>query len=291
MAARTLNVTFEGPGTDSGIPLEDLQKTFQHVQNAVRMTVVHLSGDEVARRGRPSNALRRASGLRLRGTAPGSLVAELALAPPEAGQPYGEDIGQRALEAILDFDGNGSVPTEAVDQLRSIGTDLSPEVSAVWLGDSRDRRRLRFECRRRRQRTSGRTEAAVLHGWLKMVNWDKRTAELHDGVGGHVSLRFDAGLDSEMVRLATRYVKVAGAGRFNDRGGWTSVSVDSISDTRSWDEPFDERLPAGQPGGAVFDPEAVVTAEEPFDVEDFIDAVHAGRDVSEPWAQDLSVQA
>ena len=48
--------------------------------------------------------------------------------------------------------------------------------------------------------------------------------------------------------------------------------------------------PVEQPRGAVFDPEAVVTAEEPFDVEDFIDAVHAGRDVSEPGAQDLSVQ-
>ena len=39
MTAKTLSVTFEGPGTDSGVPLEDLQKTFQHVQDAVRITV------------------------------------------------------------------------------------------------------------------------------------------------------------------------------------------------------------------------------------------------------------
>ena len=295
MDARLLSVTFEGPGADSGapldgVPLEDLQKTFKHVQNAVRMTVEHLSGSPVRRRGRPSNAVRQASALRLRGTAPGSLVAELTLPPPAEGPPSREDLGQRALEAILGFDGdqNGSVPPEAVSELRSIGADLSEEVGSVWLGDSLNRRRVRFECRPRRPRSSSSAEAAVLHGWLKVINWDQRTAQLHDSVGGRVSLRFGAELDDEMKRLATQYVKVTGTGRFKSHGGWRSVKVDSIRDTRSWDEPLDlgsfaEEPPAG------FDPQTVVTSAEPFDVGDFIGVIHEGRDVSEPWSRDRSV--
>ena len=287
MTARTLSVTFEGPETNRGVPLEDLQKTLQHVQNAVRITVEHLSGSDAPRRGRPSRVVRQASGLRLLGTSPGSLVAELTLAPPNEDQLFDYDIGQRALEAILnlDDDGDGSIPPAAVDQLRSIGADLSSEVSSVWLGDSRDRRRVRFECGGRPTRSPGSTEAAMLYGWLREVNWQKGTAQLHDNVGGYVALRFDSALDAEMVRLATRYVKISGTGRFNKLGGWTTVTVDDIHDTRSWDKPLDLESLAEGSAGTVFDPEAVVTTEEPFDVGDFIDAVHRGRDVSEPSPQ------
>ncbi len=129
----------------------------------------------------------------------------------------------------------------------------------------------------------------MLHGWLKMVNWEQTTAQLHDSVGGRVSLKFDAALDAEMKRLAGQYVKVEGTGRFNRQGRRTSVTVDSIRDTRSWDEPFDPRSPAKGSRGAVFDPRAVVTSEETFDVEDFISAIHEGRDVNEPWPRDLPV--
>ena len=289
MTAKTLSVTFEGPGTDSGVPLEDLQKTFGHVQAAVRITVEHLSGRDVPRGGRPSNAVRQASGLRLQGTTAGSLTAELTLPPPAEGQLFDDDIGQRALEAILCFDsdgdGNGSVPWEAADRLRSIGAGLSSAVSSVWLGDSRDKRRVRFECGSPRTRASGPTEAAVLYGWLREVDWESGTARLHNNLGEYVALRFDSALDDEMLRLATQYVKVSGTGRFNKHGDWTTVTVDDIRDTRSWDKPFDLSSLIEESSGTVFDPEAVVTTEEPFDVEDFIDAIHRARDVSEPWPQ------
>lgn len=291
MAARTLSVTFEGPGLDSGVPLEDLQKTLQHVQDAVRITVEHLSGNDVPRRGRPSNAVRQASGLRLRGTNPGSLTAELELAPPVENQLFDDDIGQRALEAILSLDGddggNGSVPPAAIDQLSSIGADLSSEVSSVWLGDSRDRRRVRFEHGGRPMRSSSPAEAAVLYGWLREVNWERGTAQLHDNISGYVALRFDSTLDAEMVQFATQYVKVSGAGRFNKRGDWTTVTVDSIHDTRPWDKLFRLESLMEESAGTAFDPDAVVITEEPFDVEDFIDAIHRGRDVSEPRQQGL----
>lgn len=291
MAARTLSVTFEGPGLASGVPLEDLQKTLQHVQDAVRITVEHLLGNDVPHRGRPSNAVRQASSLRLRGTSPGSLTAELELTPPVEHQLFDDDIGQRALEAILSLDGdgggNGSVPPAAIDQLDTIGADLSSEVKSVWLGDSRDRRRVRFEQGGRPIRSFSPTEAAVLYGWLREVNWEKGTAQLHDNVGGYVALRFDSAFDAEMVRLATQYVKVSGAGRFNKRGGWTTVTVDSIHDGRTWDKPFRLESLIKESTGTAFDPDAVVTTGEPFNVEDFIHAIHRGRDVSEPRQQGL----
>lgn len=291
MAVRTLSVTFEGPGMDSGVPVEDLHKTLQHVQDAVRVTVAYLSGGDVPRRGRPSNAIRQASSLRLRGTSPGSLTAELALAPPEEVEQNVDDVGQRALKAILSFAvDSGSIPRAAANHLRSIGTDLSADVESVWLGDARDRRQISFECRGRPARVASATEAAVLHGWLTMVNWATRKAQLHDSGGGNVALRFESALDDQMVKLATRYVKVKGAGRFDKRGRWTTVTVESIHDARSWDEPFDLKSLIEEPVGEAFDPKTVVTAEEPFDVEDFIDAIHRGRDVSEPWPQDLPVQ-
>ncbi|MDE0268368.1 MAG: hypothetical protein OXI96_04940 [Acidimicrobiaceae bacterium] len=305
MDARTLSVTFEGLRIDGGVPLEDLQKTFQHLQNAVRITVEHLSGNHSPRQGHSSNMTRQASHLRLRGTTPGSLVAELALAPPMEGRlfdDFDDDVGQHALEAILSYNGDadgsvppdgdadGLVPPAAVDQLRSIGSDLSSEVNSVWLGDSLDKRRVRLERRNRSPRSSAPIETAVLYGWLREVNWERRTAQLHDNAGGYVALRFDAAFDDEMVRLATQHVKISGSGRFNKHGVWTTVTVDTIHGTRSWDKPFDLNSLIEQSSGKVFDPEAMITTGEPFDVEAFIDTIHQGRDMSEPWPQDLQAQ-
>lgn len=287
MATRTLSVTFEGPGVGDGVPLDDLRKTLQHVQNAVRVMVDHLSGNDVPRRGRPSKALRQASSLRLRGTSPGSLTAELTLAPPVGIGQFVDDVGQRALNAILDFGvDNSFIPPAAADHLRSIGTDLSADVGSVWLGDARNRRLVLFECGGRPARSGSQTATAVLHGWLTMVNWDKKTAQLHDSADGNVRLRFDSALDDEMVRLATKYVKVTGTGRFDKRGGWRTVEVDSIHGTRSWETSFDLDSLMDESLHAVFDPEAVVTADEPFDVEDFIGVIHQGRDVGETGSQD-----
>ena len=287
MATRMLSVTFEGPGIGNGVPLEDLHRTLQHVQDAVRVTVDHLSGSDVPRRGRPSNAVRRASSLRMKGTSPGSLTAELALAPPAGAEQRVDDVGQRALKAILDFDvDSSSIPRAAADHLRSIGTDLSADVDSVWLGDARDRHLVLFECRDRPARTARLIETAVLHGWLTMVNWAKGTAQLHDSAGGNVALRFDSALDDQMVKLATKYVKVTGTGRLNKRGGWTTVAVDSIHNTKSWETPFDLDSLMDESLHAVFDPETVVTTDEPFDVEDFIGVIHRGRDVGEAGSQD-----
>ena len=128
-------------------------------------------------------------------------------------------------------------------------------------------------------KTSPGTDRALLHGWLKEVNWEKRTARLYDYSGKYVPLKFAPDFDADMLRLATRYVVVDGQGRLNGHGEWASVRVDAISATRSWDQPFDVDAFLNNPNLKVFDPEKMVTASEPFDVNEFIGIVREGREV------------
>ena len=79
----------------------------------------------------------------------------------------------------------------------------------------------------------GAMEKALLYGWLKEVNWDGRTARLHDADGGSVRLSFGPEFDIEMRRLATEYVEVRGRGRFDDRDEWVEVRVEQLNETRS----------------------------------------------------------
>ena len=123
-------------------------------------------------------------------------------------------------------------------------------------------------------------EDALLHGWLREVNWDKGTAQLHDYTREYVRLRFDAEMAEDMRRLATRYVEVRGRGSFNESGHWTNVKVEQIDGTRSWQEPFDLEGFLNDPNPKIFDSRRVVhidlTDEE---WEPFNHAIREGRDV------------
>ena len=120
---------------------------------------------------------------------------------------------------------------------------------------------------------------ALLHGWLKEVNWDKGTAQLHDVMGGFTRLVFDSALSQKMQRLATQFVEVRGSGRFNADDDWASVQVEGISGTPSGREPFDLDAVLKDPNPKRFDPDRMVTASEPFDVDEFVRVIHEGRDV------------
>jgi hypothetical protein len=122
-------------------------------------------------------------------------------------------------------------------------------------------------------------ETALLHGWLKEVNWDKGTAQLHDVLGGYTRLVFDSALSLDMQRLATQFVEVRGSGRFNADDDWASVQVEGISGTPSGREPFDLDAVLKDPNPKRFDPDRMVTASEPFDVDKFVRVIHEGRDV------------
>ncbi|MDE2668496.1 MAG: hypothetical protein OXI51_02450 [Chloroflexota bacterium] len=60
------------------------------------------------------------------------------------------------------------------------------------------------------------------------------------------------------------------------------MALDQSSKARSQQAPFDPEsfLSASTP--KLFDPDAVVTASEPFDVEEFLRIIRAGRDVAAP---------
>ena len=122
-------------------------------------------------------------------------------------------------------------------------------------------------------------ETALLHGWLKEVNWDKGTAQLHDVLGGYTRLVFDSALSLDMQRLATQFVEVRGSGRLDADDDWTSVHVEGISGTPSGREPFDLDAVVNDPNPKLFDPDRMVTAREPFDVDEFVRVIHEGRDV------------
>ncbi len=122
-------------------------------------------------------------------------------------------------------------------------------------------------------------EKALLHGWLREVNLHSKSARLHRHRNRHIRLRFDDSLADDMLRLETRYVEVRGRGRIDEHDRWGTVRVDEISGTGSWREPFDMDAFLNNPNPKIFEPEKLVTASEPFDVDEFVRVIHEGRDV------------
>ena len=273
-----LRVAFEGPRVgEDGVSLDDLRKTLEHVQKAMRLMVGDLAG--IRSRTRPPESLRRASGLRLIGTSPGSIVAELVVSRPHSRDSSGE-YSQKAIDRIVMWDpgDDRSLPASVADALLQIGSDLSSDIDVVRLCDPISGRYVTIPRKKTRRSVTSETPA-LLYGWLKAVNWDNRTAQLHRYRDGYVRLRFDASLSDDMRQFATRYVEVRGRGRFNMQGNWTTVRVEQISDTRSWREPFDLDAFLNDPNPKVFDTDKLVTASEPFDADEFNRIIRKGRDV------------
>ena len=249
------------------------------IQDAVRLMVQHL-GDREKGPGQPPKWIREQSTLRLVDIWPGSLIADLEIEAPTDGQPYLEDFGNRAIEALQEWDGTqaSTLPKDVEDTLHSTAAKLSDGVRLSF--GSRDNP-LRVEIPRRptaARKTRGLTEA-LLHGWLYEVNWDKGTAQLHDYSGEYVPLRFSEEFNEDMLRLATQRVEVRGRGRFNDSDRWTTVEVQQLNAAGSWSDPFDVETFLNDPNPKIFDPKKVVTTSEPFDVDEFIRGIREGRDV------------
>ncbi len=282
MPKNQLHITFEGPRVgEDGLAVGDLQKTLTHVQRALRLMVGHLMGADRSRQRKPSNLVRDHGALRLVRTSPGSFVAELKLSPPPGAQHGLLDCGARALNDILNWEGDQgpSLPQGVVNELMAVGNDLSAEIDLIRLGSPGAERSLTLT-RTTYIRDPGMSEEvnATLQGRLMMVNWKRRMAQLHSHGDDYVRLRFDAELDDDMQRLATQYVDVEGRGQFDGDGNWVVLHVEQLRETRSWSEPFDLDELLNDPNPKLFDPENVVRASEPFDVDEFIRAVREGRD-------------
>ena len=129
-----------------------------------------------------------------------------------------------------------------------------------------------------RERATSEEVDATLQGRLMMVNWNQRTAQLHNYGDDNIRLRFDAALDEEMQRFAMQYVEVTGRGQYDTHGRLAGFRVEQLKATRSWLEPFDPDKLLNAPNPKIFDPEQVVRASEPFDVDEFMRAIREGRD-------------
>ena len=282
--ATILFVTFEGAGVDKdGIGLDCLTDTLIAVQGAARI----VADDLAARSPDAANPPKwgRADiqrSMRLVSTRKGSFMAELKLESATNGAEPSDEFHSRALDALLKWDGYGDsdLPNEAVRILHGAHREIPMDVK-VWLGDEETPRMVEIKRVDYAVKTAtSEEERAVLHGWLKEVNWNRRTAQLHRyGVKGHVRLRFAESLDLEMVRLATRYVEVSGVGRFNANGDWTSIQVDEINAADSGGEPFDLDAFLNNPNPKIFRSEDIVRASEPFDVDAFNRSIREGRNV------------
>ena len=275
-----LLVTLDGPGIgESGVPLETFTAVLGRIQSAMRLMVGHLGGRQPSP-GQPPSWMRDQSRMRLTATRSGSFVAQLTLEPSRDGQSDMFGYGPRALGAILGWDGmeDSTLPPMVVDELQHAASSLPPDVQ-LWLGDSDDSRKVEVGRTVRVDKLTPRPDAALLEGWLKEVNWDRRTAQLHQFGGEYVRLRFDAELDDEMLRLATRYIEVRGRGRFNRNDEWTTVDVERVREVRSWQQPFDVEAFRNNPSPKLFDPEKIVAIDMTDDEwESFDRAIREGRD-------------
>ena len=285
MATDRINVVFQGPNTADGVSLRDLNVTFTCLQDAVRRMASHLAGVGNRGRGPGPKWLREQVSLRLVSTFSGSFVATLALPPGRAGSD-GKDFGADALQAILAWSGedDGSLPPEVFDSLHSIATSLSPDVDQVHLAGELDGGRHVTIQRATRERIpaanpvpSDSPAEISMHGRLLEVDWKNGTAQLHNYGERPVDLRFAASLNEAMRQLATRYVKVRGAGSFNYQDEWETVAVHEIVAEWSVVDDFYAREPK------VFDPEKASSYyqdddDDPIDIEEFIRVIREARD-------------
>ena len=184
------------------------------------------------------------------------------------------------MNTLLRWDGSNDssfLPKPVTNRLYAIASKMPSDVR-LWLGSADNPRKLELKRIRRTRRVSSRAEVAFLQGRLGEVNWDKRTAQLHNYGGGYVRLRFNAALDEEMRLYGNQYVEVRGLGRFNAKDKWISVEVRELVGTRSGNQPFDLRAFLDDPNPRAFDPNNVVTASEPFDVDEFLRGIYEARD-------------
>ena len=275
-----LFVTLDGARvSDGSVPLNEFLIAMQGVQDAMRLMVEHL-GDRQRSPGQPPKWVREQSTLRLGATHVGSYVAELTLEPPPDGQGYLEDFGPQAFDALRSWNGgeDSTLPKEVTERLYEIPHSLPVEVN-LWLGGNENIRNVEIKRVGRTQVVHSDSEEALVHGWLKEVNWHKGTAQLHQYGDKYVQLRFNTDLDIEMRRLANGFVEVHGRGRLKAMGEWGTVQVEGLNTTRAWSDPFNLETFLNNPNPKIFDPEKVVRASDPFDVDEFIGTIHEARDM------------
>lgn len=261
---KRLTITFEGRAVEGrGIPLDCLTGTLTGIQETLRLLAEHFGGSEGSATGARCR-IRAQTALRIVRVEPGSLVFET-----EVGRggwlPLEPSPIQRALDSLLGQETDSGLPLGVKDRLLRVRRGL-PSDLRVFLGDAEgELRRVEIKPASARRPAPGPAEEVVLHGWLREVNWKRKTAQLHRDPGPFVELRFREVLDERMRGLANRHVEVTGTGRLRraaqgaEDERWGPVRVTEITATHG-SEPFDLEGFLADPDPPRFDPDRLVTA-------------------------------
>lgn len=121
----------------------------------------------------------------------------------------------------------------------------------------------------------GEPESALIRGRLQNVDLKQGTARLDTFMDHQIPLRFDTALGEDMRRLETRHVRVDGRGWISDEDEWIVVIIEKIITSSSEVRTVEEIL--NDPNPKLFDADEVVTAREPFDVDEFLRIIYEGR--------------
>ena len=122
--------------------------------------------------------------------------------------------------------------------------------------------------------TDGSTvEPVLLHGRVRRVDSESCTAEF-DWLGGKRLLRFPSELGRKVDELKDRFVEVQGLGSYEAGGRLVEIE---LTDIRHESDEIDQLLADDK--WQQFDPDKVVRAEEPIDVDDFLRDIYEARRV------------
>ena len=118
-------------------------------------------------------------------------------------------------------------------------------------------------------------EQAIVEGYLRDVNPKLGTAEIRAYLNSSVPLRYDSSLNQKMLRLETKFVSVRSQGWINETDEWIAIKVEDI--TCLVDKPFDPDDFYNSSAPKIFDPDKIVRAKEPFDVDQFLRDIYEAR--------------
>ena len=122
--------------------------------------------------------------------------------------------------------------------------------------------------------TDGSTvEPVLLHGRVRRVDPGTCTAEFN-WLGGNRLLRFPPELGRKVDELKDRFVEIQGLGSYEAGGRLVEIE---LTDIRHESDEIDQLL--ADDGWQQFDPDKVVRAEEPIDVDDFLRDIYEARRV------------
>ncbi len=128
-----------------------------------------------------------------------------------------------------------------------------------------------------KNKVEGEPLATTAHGWLRNVDPTEGTAQLERIGTKPVPLRFSPALIPEIGSMEFRFVTVSGQGWISEDDEFALIEVEKFVDPDAGKRTIEEIL--NDPNPKIFDPDKVVRASEPFDVDEFLRIIREGRDV------------